>query len=129
MDVFRLMASLDDTHEKEMHTFYRMHLPRVYNYVHVDTLDLLKVPFHEEPWQDTGDDKGQQYVYIVKTSLDSPDYRYVLYLKDIKSMQYNNNKIYEMFTYSDLCWTRNKVPGYFQFLQSEIITVLIEKLH
>ena len=72
---------------------------------------LLKVPFHEEPWHGTGDNRGQQYVYIVRATLKFANYRQVLYLKEIKSA---HTKLYEMFVYSDLCWTRKYVPRIFQ---------------
>lgn len=76
---------------------------------------LLKVPFHEEPWQSVGDRREQQYVYIVRTTLDFPNYRQVLYLKAVKSA---HNKLYEMFVYSDLSWTRKYVPRVFQLRES-----------
>lgn len=78
---------------------------------------LLEVPFHEEPWQGTGDDRRQQYVYIVAATLRFDNYRQVLYLKEIKSA---HNKLYEMFAYSDLCWTRKYVPRIFQLRESTI---------
>ena len=82
-------------------------------------MHLLKVPFHEEPWQGTGDNRRQQYVYIVKASLyfANCNYRQVLYLKEVQSA---HNKVYEMFVYSDLCWTRKYVHSIFQ-LQSPTI--------
>ena len=78
-----------------------------------DRMHLLKVPFHEEPWKDARNDRDQQYVYIVRASLEfaNINYRQVLYLKEIKSA---HNKLYEMFAYSDLCWTRKYVPRIFQ---------------
>ena len=73
MDVFGWTTSL----EYDIDSFYGMR--------------LLKVPFHEEPWQDAQD---QQYVFIVIASLEFGNYRQVLYLKEIKSV---HNKLYEMF--------------------------------
>ena len=105
--------------------FYRMHLPKKVSFheesrqstdddPEVDRfygLHLLEVPFHEEPWQGTGNDRGQQYVYIVAATLRFANYRQVLYLKEIKSA---HSKLYEMFAYSDLCWTRKYVPRIFK---------------
>jgi beta-lactamase superfamily II metal-dependent hydrolase len=78
-------------------------------------IKLLKVPFHEEPWQGAGNHRYQQYVYIVAATLGFHNYRQVLYLKEIKSA---HNKLYEMFAYSDLCWTRKYVPRIFQLTKS-----------
>ena len=98
MDVFGWTTSLEhDTHDID--SFYGM--------------CLLKVPFHEKPWQGTGDDRNQQYVYIVAATLRFNNYRHVLYLKEIK-LAHNCYKLYEMFAYSDLCWTRKYVPKIFQ---------------
>ena len=102
MDVFGWTTSLEhDTHDIDR--FYGMR--------------LLEVPFHEEPWQDARNDRDQQYVYIVTASLEFANYRQVLYLKEIKSA---HNKLYEMFAYSDLHWTRKYVPRIFQLRRSTI---------
>ena len=102
MDVFGWTTSPNqDTHEIDR--FYGM--------------CLLKVPFHEEPWQDARNDRDQQYVYIVAASLEFANYRQVLYLKEIKSA---HSQLYEMFAYSDLRWTRKYVPRIFQLRRSTI---------
>ena len=87
------------------------HATQVHNIDSFYGMRLLEVPFHEEPWQGTGDDRSQQYVYIVAATLTFANYRQVLYLKEIKSA---HNELYEMFAYSDLCWNRKYVPKVFQ---------------
>ncbi len=102
MDAFGWRTSLEHG-TPEIDRFYGIH--------------LLKVPFHEEPWQRVGDGQRQQYVYIVTATLRFGNYRQVLYLKEIKSA---HNELYEMFAYSDLCWTRKYVPRIFQLTKFTI---------